>query len=31
MEFASREGGLRLDTLFFITDDLSSGSGICDD
>jgi hypothetical protein len=30
-EFAPREGGLRLDTLFFITEDLNAGSRICDD
>jgi hypothetical protein len=31
MEFAPREGGLRLDTLFFITEDLNASSRICDD
>jgi hypothetical protein len=31
MEFAPREGGLRLDTLFFITEDLTADSSICDD
>jgi hypothetical protein len=31
MEFAPREGGLRLDTLFFITENLNATSSICDD
>jgi hypothetical protein len=31
MELAPREGGLRLDTLFFITEDLDATSRICDD
>jgi len=31
MEFAQREGGLRLDSLFFITENLTATRSICDD
>jgi hypothetical protein len=31
MEFAPREGGLLLDTLFFITENLNATDNICDD
>jgi hypothetical protein len=31
LELAPREGGLRLDTLFFIIEDLNATSRICDD